>query len=64
MNTQFITAQEIGEIMNVSRSKAYKIVKDLNQELEAKGYITIAGRCPVRYFEEKFYGLKLGEDEK
>lgn len=46
MRAQFITAEEIQEIMNISRSKAYQIVRELNKELKAMGYITIAGKCP------------------
>ena len=37
-------------------SYAYKVVRLLNKELEAKGFITVAGRVSRRYFEEKFYG--------
>ena len=28
----------------------------MNQELAAKGYLTIAGKIPVEYFKEKWYG--------
>ena len=42
MRAQFITAEEISNIMGVSRTKAYQIVRDMNKELRAMGYITIA----------------------
>ena len=29
----------------------------LNEELEEKGFITIAGRVSRKYYEEKFYGM-------
>ena len=58
MRAQFITAEEIQEIMNVSRSKAYQIVRELNKELKAMGYITIAGKCPIQFFKQKFYRLE------
>ena len=29
----------------------------MNEELEAKGFITIAGRVSRKYYEEKFYGM-------
>ncbi|KOY64171.1 hypothetical protein, partial [Clostridium sporogenes] len=38
-----------------SKSKAYKIVASLNKELKKMGYITVAGRVPKKYFEEKYY---------
>ena len=64
MKTQFITAEEIQEIMNISRSKSYQIVRDLNKELKAMGYITIAGKCPIQYFKQKFYGLEIGGEKE
>lgn len=59
MKAQFITAEEVQQIVGVSRSKAYQIVQSLNRELKSKGYITISGKCPLRYFNEKFYGLQM-----
>lgn len=54
----FITAAEMAEILGVSKPYAYKIIKQLNEELEAKGFITIPGRGSKKYFEEKFYGVE------
>ena len=57
MNRQLmISADEVAETLGVSMSYAYKVVRILNKELEAKGFITVAGRVSRRYFEEKFYG--------
>lgn len=52
----FISAQEVADMLGISKSKAYRIVSELNEELEAKGFITVAGRVSRKYFEEKFYG--------
>ena len=30
-----------------------------NEELKEKGYRTICGKVPTKYFEEKFYGLTV-----
>ena len=60
MRAQFITAAEVAEIMGVSRTKAYQIVRDMNRELRSMGYITVSGKCPVQSFEKKFYGLRIG----
>ena len=49
----FLTVDEIAEILTVSKSKAYEIVRQLNKELEAKGIITVAGRVCTSYFEKK-----------
>lgn len=61
MKAQFITAEEVQQVVGVSRSKAYQIVQSLNRELKSKGYITVSGKCPLRYFNEKFYGLQTEE---
>ena len=52
----FISAQEVADMLGISKSKAYCIVRELNEELEAKGFITVAGRVSRKFFEEKFYG--------
>ncbi len=46
---------EVAEILSISKSYAYKIVHRLNEELKAKGYLTIAGRINRDYFLEKTY---------
>ena len=61
MRAQFVTAKDVQKILGVSRSKAYQILQGLNRELKAKGYITISGKCPVSYFEQKFYGLRIDD---
>ena len=57
MKSVFYTAQEVAEILGVSRTKAYKIVKELNLELKANVFIVIAGKIPKRYFEERCYAF-------
>lgn len=63
MKAQFITAEEVQQIIGVSRSKAYQIVQSLNRELKSMGYITVSGKCPLCYFNEKFYGLQMEEGD-
>ena len=43
------------KLTGVSQSKAYKIIQLLNKELKDKGYITIAGQVPTKFFSEKYY---------
>lgn len=47
----------VAELLGISKSKAYTIVRELNEELSAKGFITVAGRVSRKFFEEKFYGV-------
>lgn len=56
-NKVFITVDEVAQQVNVSKSFAYKIIRTLNNELKAKGYITIAGRVSRKFFEERIYGM-------
>lgn len=51
----FMRADEVARELGVSRSYAYKLIKQLNEELRKKGYITVAGRVSRRYFNEKLY---------
>lgn len=48
-NRIYLTASEIQDLLGVSRAKAYRIVKDLNEELAAKNYIVIPGRIPRKF---------------
>lgn len=59
MKSRFYTAKEVAEILGVSSAKAYKVIKSLNDDLSAKGYITIAGKVPIAYFNEKCYGEQV-----
>ncbi len=38
--TIFITATEMAEILGISKPYAYKIIKQMNEDLEANGFIT------------------------
>lgn len=51
----FIKASEVAALMGVSRAYGYRIVRQLNAELEAKGYITIEGKTNRKYFLERCY---------
>ena len=41
-NTKFyVTAEELSEAYGICLSKAYKLIRQLNAELEAKGFIIV-----------------------
>lgn len=52
----FMTAEEVAEVLGVSKGHAYKLIRALNEELQAQGYLVVAGKVPTKYFQEKFYG--------
>lgn len=49
----FMNADEIVKIMGVAKPTAYQLIRELNKELKAKGYITIQGKVPTQYFFER-----------
>lgn len=57
MDKQYIKAKEVAELLGVSEGKAYQIIRELNEELKAQGYIVITGRTSRAYFNEKWYGM-------
>lgn len=57
-NTMFICVDEVVEELGVSKPFAYKLIRQMNNELKAMGYITIQGRVNRKYFMEKFYGAE------
>ena len=52
-NRTFMTPAPPPAELDVSKSYAYKIVKQLNEELKKLGYLTVAGRVNTNYFRKK-----------
>lgn len=57
---EMIRAEEVAERLGISRTSAYSIIKELNQELAGKGYMTVTGRISKDYFEQRYFGWKDG----
>ena len=57
---RFFTANDIMQQLQVSSSKAYSVIRKLNAELEAKGYLTVSGRISKTYFFKRYHA---DEDE-
>lgn len=58
MENKFIRVDEVAQELDVSTSYAYKLIRQLNNELKAKGFVVIAGRVNRQYFNERFYGAE------
>lgn len=56
-NSLFINAPEICLQMGISKTYAYRIIKQLNNELQSKGFIVIQGKTSRKYFYERIYGM-------
>jgi hypothetical protein len=58
-NKRYLKACDVAEYMGISIPMAYKIIRRLNDELAAHGYIVVSGRVSRRYFEQKVYSDSL-----
>lgn len=56
MSKIYYSAQEIAEMLDISKGSAYAIIKKLNDELEVGGFIVIPGKVSRIYFSERWYG--------
>ena len=60
MANQFMRADEVAKELGISRSYAYKLIRQLNQELKERGFLTIAGRINRDYLKERLYAEESG----
>ena len=60
MANQFMRADEVAKELGISRSYAYKLIRQLNQELKERGFLTIAGRINRDYLKERLYTAERG----
>ncbi len=54
MNKIFMTAKEVEQFLEVSRTTAYQIINEMNQELIKLGYRIQRGKINRQYFFEKY----------
>lgn len=53
-----LTAKELSSVLKVSESHAYKLIREMNEELKNDGYLIVRGKIPAAYVEQRFYGVK------
>lgn len=44
LTNELLKVEDVTKICNISKCKAYKLMKQINEELQAEGFITIKGR--------------------
>ena len=49
----YYTAEDVSIMLGISIGTSYRIIRKLNKELKEQGFIVIAGKLPIKYFEEK-----------
>lgn len=55
MTKQVYTAKDLQELLGVSESKAYQYIRQMNEELQKKGFLTVRGKIPAAYVRERFF---------
>lgn len=58
---ELMRASEVAKELSVSTSYAYKLIRQLNDELKEKKYLTIPGRISRKYLYERLYGAEPKE---
>lgn len=59
----YYSAADIATMLGVSNAKAYELIRKLNLELEKEGYLVLAGKVSVAYFNKRWYGLENSQQE-
>lgn len=60
MQKVFMTAKDVQDFLEVSRTTAYQLINEMNQELMNLGYRVQRGKVNRQYFMEKYcYGKEL-----
>ncbi len=58
MRRLLCTGRGSGRGAGISKPYATSLVREMNEELKQKGFLTIPGRVSRRYSRKKFYGLR------
>ena len=51
-------ANDVAKELGVSKGQAYKLIRQLNEELRAGNFVVVSGKIPRAYWEKKFYGYQ------
>ena len=51
--SKFYRVQDVMALLECSKSFAYKVIREANQELKAKGYVVMDGRIPKSYLNKR-----------
>lgn len=60
---KFLFAEDVMQITGLKITKSREIIRDLNDELKEKGYLTIQGRVPEKYFYDRYFPESRSQDE-
>ena len=52
MSKAQLTVDDVKRILGISKSHAYKVIRELNEELTQLGFYTVRGKVSKKYFTE------------
>ncbi len=52
---RFLNADDVASVLECSKSHAYQVMRQLNDELAKKGFIVVRGKVNAKYFNERLY---------
>ena len=52
---RMLKVADVMKILGIGKSAAYNVIRDLGNELESKGYLTISGRIPESYLISRYF---------
>jgi hypothetical protein len=59
MKTNYMmSATDVADELGISKGHAYKIIRQLNEELGKLGYLVVAGKVPRAFWEKRFFGYE------
>ncbi|RDU23418.1 LysR family transcriptional regulator [Anaerosacchariphilus polymeriproducens] len=53
----FVRVDTLMNELKISKALAYRLMKEMNDELRSQGYLTISGRVPKAYYHARFFGM-------
>lgn len=59
-DSRMLTAEEVAERLAVSKSTAYTVIRELNEEARRRGCKTIPGKVSCQLFEDTYFNMKGG----
>lgn len=60
---RLVDANYVADVLGLSRAGAYRVIRDLNHELEGSGIRTLPGKVSLAYLERRFFSLPGEEVE-
>ena len=51
-----MSADDVAAALQISKSKAYVVIRDCNEQLKKDGYLVFAGKVPRAFLMKRIYG--------